>query len=115
MQAELKQACTTGLGSVQKRNGQLTAWERNWSGQRTNSSISHDDQYKALFDKMGQSKGDEFDETTARAIRVHAREGVTESATCQEQAIHPELKQLCSELSSAQQRALENARRWICD
>jgi hypothetical protein len=64
---------------------------------------------------MRESKGDEFDEAAARAIRVHAREGVIDSTTCQEQAIHPDLKQFCSELNSAQQRALENARRWICD
>jgi uncharacterized protein (DUF305 family) len=112
---DLKQSCTTGFDAVQKRNLQLMAWKRNWSGQQQNSSVSHDDQYKALFDQMRESKGDEFDEAAARAIRVHARESVTESTTCQDQAMHPELKQFCSELNSAEQRALENARRWICD
>ena len=56
-----------------------------------------DDQYKVPFDQMRQSKGDEFDEYAARAIRVHAREGVSETAACQGEAMHPELKQFCSD------------------
>jgi hypothetical protein len=80
----------------------LQTWELNWSGQQKNSSASHDDQYKTLFDQMRSSKGDEFDEAAARAIRVHAREGVTESNTCQQQAVHQELKQFCSDLNAAQ-------------
>ena len=112
---ELKQACTNGFDALQKRKVQLQGWERAWSGQRRNPPISHDDQYKSFYDLMRESKGEEFDEFAARAIRVHAREGLGESTACQDQATHPELKQFCSDLNSAQQRVVENARRWICD
>jgi uncharacterized protein (DUF305 family) len=78
------------------------------------SSQRHDDQYKALFDRMRNARGDDFDEAAARAIRVHAREGVDESAQCQQSAFRAEVKSFCSELNKSQQRVLENANGWIC-
>lgn len=112
---ELKQACTTGFDAVRERHLQLQGWERSWEGPASDSSISHDDQYKSFLDSMRDSKGDKFDEAAARAIRVHAREGISESTVCQERARHPDLKQFCSELNAAQERTVQNARQWLCD
>lgn len=113
--AELRQACSTGLDSLQKRKAQLSEWIRAWSGQAETQASTHDDQYKSFYDQMRAAKNNEFDEAAARAIRVHAREGVTESASCQLQAADPELRAFCADLNAGQTRALNNARRWICE
>lgn len=110
---ELKTACTTGSASVQDRTTQLRGLLGVAKGGASNQR--HDDQYKELFDRMRNAKGDEFDEAAARAIRVHAREGVTESAECQRSAVRPEVKSFCSDLNASQQRVADNASRWICE
>ena len=79
------------------------------------SSQRRNDQYKALFDQMLRASGDEFDEAAARAIRVHAREGVTESTQCEQAGTTPEVKAFCSDLNTSQRRTVENATRWICE
>ncbi len=111
---ELKQACSNGFEFLQKRRAQIVEWERVWFGQ-DGSETDHDDQYKSFYDRMRNAHGDDFDEAAARAIRVHAREGLAESAACQARAAHDELKQFCADLNAAQNRALDNARRWICE
>lgn len=79
------------------------------------SNQRHDDQYKALFDQMHSASGDAFDEAAARAIRVHAREGVTESTQCEQAVTAPDVKAFCSDLNTSQRRTVENATRWICE
>ena len=112
---ELRQACSTGFDTLQKRKAQLAEWSRDWSGRGEAKNPDHDDQYKSFYEQMRTATGDAFDEAAARAIRVHAREGVKESARCQSQAARPELQEFCADLNAGQTRALNNARRWICE
>ena len=110
---QLKQDCSTGAASVRSKTDQLEAWLGKAKDDRSNQR--HDDQYKTLFDQMRSASGDAFDEAAARAIRVHAREGVTESTQCEQAVTTPAVKAFCSDLNTNQQRTVENATRWICE
>ena len=111
VRADLKEYCSTGAPRLAAQRQQLFQWRKSQGDQLPR----HDDQYDTFLRRMKETRGDDFDEATVRAIRVHAREGLTETTACQERASDTRLKQFCSEMKAAQQRALDNARNWICD
>ena len=111
VRADLKEYCSTGAPRLAGQRQQLVQWRKSPGDQLPR----HDDQYDTFLRRMKEARGDEFDEAAVRAIRVHAREGLTETTACEERAADARLKQFCGEMKSAQQRALENARNWICD
>ena len=110
IRADLKEYCSTGAPRLATQRQQLVQWRKSSGDQLPR----HDDQYDTSLRRMKEASGDDFDEATVRAIRVHAREGLTETKACEERAADARLKQFCGEMQAAQQRALENARNWIC-
>jgi hypothetical protein len=111
VRAELKEYCSTGTPRLAVQREQLGQWRKS----PRDPLPRHDDQYDTFLRRMTEASGDDFDEAAVRAIRVHAREGLTETTACEERASDTRLKQSCGEMKAAQQRALENARKWICE
>lgn len=111
---ELRDYCTGAAARLHTQRQKLMEWQR--AGLTPGVRVPpHDDQYDTFLRRMKKASGDDFDEATVRAIRVHAREGLTETTACEERAADVRLKQFCGETKAGQQRVLENARNWICD
>lgn len=72
-------------------------------------------EYKTFLATAKSAAGPEFEEAFLRGMRLHHRQGLTESKLCQQRASRTELKDFCGELTSELQRDTRRIGKFICE
>ena len=113
---ELKQFCTSLSSTEAEEARQLQGWLIQWLGISSQPQVQEraTQGYRNFLKSVRTSTGSEFEQAFLTALRLHHHEGVRESQACEESAVHPELKSLCSRMIGEQEREIKQISTWIC-
>ncbi len=97
--------------------GQLRDRAKEWYGitVQPDAEKEHGSElFRSFAERMKTTSGPEFDKLTLQALRQQYRQGIEESTTCQQQAIHEELRTSCTTATQAQVTQLRRINEYIC-
>jgi uncharacterized protein (DUF305 family) len=105
---ELRNFCIETDRQHQERVERVRAWLKTWY----NEELPNTDTLPLW---LGTLKGPEFEREFLREYLRNHDEGVEETVRCIAQAVHPELRDLCSRINPNQKKTAEQLKRWQCE
>ena len=109
--ADVKGFCAKLLSSQQQEKQQMDSWGQGWyQGQGTVPPAEMQQmeaKHKKHMSELNTATGETFDHAFLMSMTEHHRDGLPEMEACQGRAVHVELKQLCTKMSSNQQSEVQ--------
>lgn len=114
---ELKQFCSTLIGTEGAESKQLESWLGQWYSVSPAKGAQEraTEGYQNFLKSVRNAVGADFENVFLMALRLHHREGIRESRECQGQAVHSELRSQCGTMVEEQTRELKQMSGWICE
>ena len=113
----LKQFCTALIDTESAESKQLQSWLSQWYGLSAPPGAQEraTQGYRNFMQSVRTQNGPEFERAFLSALRLHHHEGVNESQMCQKQAVHGELRSLCTTMVEEQGREIKQMSAWVCE
>ena len=113
----LKEFCVALVDTENAESKQLQLWLSQWYGLSAVPGAQEraTQGYRNFMQSVRTQNGPEFERAFLSALRLHHHEGVDESKMCQVQAVHGELRSLCTTMVEEQEREVKQMNAWICE
>ena len=108
IRAELRNFCAETDKQHEERVERVQSWLKSWY----NKELPNTDTLPLW---LGTLKGQEFEREFLREYLRNHDEGVEETARCTAQAVHPELRDLCSRINPNQKKTAKQLKHWQCE
>lgn len=96
-----------------QERSQMQTWLRDWYGLNYSPDLNFGEE--RMIREMSLMEGGEFEINFMRQMTMHHQAGISDAVPCIERAGHAELKDLCSNIASTQEREAGQMQQWLSD